>query len=139
MANRLGKSSGSVYAFDGNVALGRMIPYSIYEKHRKGVVVKHNYFVARDGIGYWVEEGNRGVCEIKAHRLQNRDKVITIGRVAFGEDVSPDFHREASTFAQRDIKLRSRFTIYWDKEKLNWCEHNRWLMRPWLKAEDFDK
>ncbi|MHC4134886.1 MAG: hypothetical protein ACYS0K_07875 [Planctomycetota bacterium] len=132
-----GKTQVSIYAFDGRVALGSQFSHSVRRKDGCGMVRDHEYFLARDGVGYWLEEGNRGLWTIKACRLRDRQIVLSLGHVPFRGKLSPPRAVEASTLAHTDSSSKTRFSIYWDKKGLRWTGEDGWTSSAWLKDADF--
>lgn len=127
----------SIYAFDGRVALGSTFACAVRESDDCGMVDDHEYFLARDGVGYWLEKGDGSEWAIRACRLRDRKMLVTLGHIRFWGELSPPRRVEGSTLADYDPTSKTRFTIYWTHEGLRWSGEDGWQSRAWLADADF--
>lgn len=137
------QSSQSIDAFDGTTAISGRFSYAVREKDHNLSPGDQEFFVARNGIGYWFDPGNRGVWRIFAVRFKDREgKKLEFGRFPFeGDKWNLNVRlRAANTIVALRAKRVARMTIYWTARGLTWADWDgdRWVTRAWLTDKDFE-
>lgn len=127
-------ADNDILAFDGTTAVGRTSMSGTKRKSIRAVEDRRPYFLARDGIGYWVDRNK----EIRACRLDDQaGEVKLLGRVSW----PGEFHRRQLyewCVVTNDHQVRRRATIFWTQNQLVWTDGRAWRKHKLLFTSDFE-